>query len=318
MCETKSESMNTVKFEAEKKAIKLVLVGDIIMAALGWIFYYFTHSQAILMDGIYPFIDLMAGLLTLRVATLITRQASQNQPFGYAILEPLLNFIKGTMILVVVIFATYASVHAIFHGGRHVDIDIAIIYAVLASALGFWLSYLLYLRNKTAQSALIDVDLQGWLIGAVLSLAVGISFALTFFLHDSEWEYLIPYTDPVVLLVLIALMLPIPLKIVKENGMQIIGRFESTETSEQIEALLKAELQDPMFITHKMRYFQLGRTIYIQLYVQMDPNASFSLEDADAFRSYLYTRLKSEYDYLAIDVIFTADPVWVSRSVGEA
>lgn len=305
------------KFEVEKKAIKLVLIGDILMAVLGWTFYYFTHSQAILMDGVYPFIDLVAGLLTLRVATLITKQASQNQPFGYAIFEPLLNFIKGIMIMLVVIFATYASVHAIFHGGRDVVVDIAVLYAVLASVLGFGLSYLLYRMNKTAQSTLLDVDLQGWLIGSVLSLAVGISFAISLWVDTTEYRFLVPYTDPVVLLVLIALMLPIPLKILKENGMQIIGRFENTEISAKIEKLVRAELDDPMFKDMKMRYLQLGRTIYIQLYVQMDPEAKFSLKEADEFRSYIFTKLKSEYDYLSVDVIFTADPVWISRSVGD-
>lgn len=305
------------KFEVEKNAIKLVIVGDVLMAILGWTFYYLTHSQAILMDGIYPFIDLIAGLLTLRVATLITKQASQNQPFGYAIFEPLLNFIKGIMIMVVVIFATYASIYAIFHGGRHVVADIAVFYAVIASTLGFGLSYVLFRMNKTAQSALISVDLQGWLIGAVLSLAVGISFAISIYIETTEYAYLVPYTDPVVILVLIALMLPMPWKILKENGMQIIGRFENTETSAKIEKLVRDELGDPMFMDLKMRYLQLGRSIYIQLYIQMTADANFSLADADQFRNDIYAKLKSEYDYLAIDVVFTADPVWVARSVGD-
>jgi predicted Co/Zn/Cd cation transporter (cation efflux family) len=311
--------MKADKFQAEKKGIKLVLVGDVLMALLGWTFYYLTHSQAILMDGIYPFIDLIAGLLTLRVATLISKQAANktNRPLGYAVFEPLLNFIKGIMILVVVIFATYASVKLIVNGGHQVVADIAVLYALIASSLGFGLSYMLYRINMVADSALIDVDLKGWLIGAVLSLAVGLAFALSILVEKTAFAYLVPYTDPVVLLVLIALILPMPLKILKENGMQIIGRFENTETSQKINKLVNKELADPMFIDFKMRYWQLGRSIYIQLYIQMDPDADFSLKQADEFRNYLYRKLKSEYDYLAIDVVFTADPTWVAGSVAD-
>ncbi len=39
------------KIATEKRAIKLVMVGDILMAVLGLVFYYLTESQAILMDG---------------------------------------------------------------------------------------------------------------------------------------------------------------------------------------------------------------------------------------------------------------------------
>lgn len=304
-------------FQTEKNAIKLVMIGDVIMAILGLTFYYMTHSQAILMDGVYPFIDMVAGLLTLRVATLISKQANQNQPFGYAIYEPLLNFIKGIMVLVVIIFATYASVHALFEGGRQVVADIAVFYAIVASLLGFVLSYFLYRMNKTAKSALIDVDLQGWVTGGVLSLAVGLSFGLSMWLENTEYKDWVPYTDPLVILVLVLLMLPMPLRVLKENGLQLIGRFENTETSKRIEALVRQELKEDMFIDFQMRYLQLGRSIYIQLYIQMEPDANFSLQAADEFRNHLYQKLQQQYDYLAVDVIFTADPAWAKRSVGD-
>ncbi|MBD3822748.1 MAG: cation diffusion facilitator family transporter [Thiotrichales bacterium] len=303
--------------EVEKKAIKLVMIGDVLMAVLGLSFYYLTHSQAILMDGIYPFIDMTAGLLTLRVATLISKQANQNQPFGYAIYEPLLNFIKGIMILVVVIFAIYASVHALLNGGRHVVADIAVFYAVVASLLGFVLSYFLYRMNKSVKSDLIEVDLQGWLIGGVLSLAVGISFGFSMWLAGTEYKDWVPYTDPIVILVLVMLMLPLPIKVVKENGLQLIGRFENSEISDDIEELVRHELKEDRFIGFEKRYLQLGRSIYVQLYIQMKPDCDFNLQEADLFRTHLYHKLKQRYEYLAVDVIFTADPVWAKRSVGD-
>lgn len=299
--------------EVEKKAIKLVMIGDVLMAVLGLSFFYLTHSQAILMDGLYPFIDMVAGLLTLRVATLISKQANQNEPFGYAIYEPLLNFIKGIMVVVVIIFAIYASVHALFNGGRQVVADIAVFYAVVASLLGFVLSYFLYRMNKSVNSALIDVDLQGWLIGGVLSLAVGISFAFSMWLSHTEYKEWVPYTDPVVILVLVMLMLPMPIKVVKENGLQLIGRFENAEISSEIEELVRNELNEDRFIGFEKRYFQFGRSIYVQLYIQMKPDADFNLQQADLFRTHLYHKLKQRYEYLAVDVIFTADPIWAKR-----
>jgi len=98
------------KITTEKKAIKLVMLGDFIMAVFGLVFFYLTRSQAILMDAVYPFVDMVAGLLTLRVVSLMAKQAHQSQPFGYAIFEPVMNFIKGILILLVILVGLYASI----------------------------------------------------------------------------------------------------------------------------------------------------------------------------------------------------------------
>lgn len=305
------------KIKTEKKAIKLVLVGDVLMAVLGLSFYYMTNSQAILMDGVYPFIDLISGLLALRVVSLMTQQTSQAEPFGYAIFEPVLNFIKGILILLVIIFALYASVEAILHGGRHIAADIAVFYSIIASILGFGLSYILHRMNKTAESSLIDVDLQGWVIGSILSVAVGISFALAIWMQYAGYESWVPYTDPIVILLLILLMVPIPLKILKENGLQIIGRTGSSEKAGVLQQQVESVLNQIPYLDMKMRYLQAGRMVYVRAYVQMDPQADFSLQQQDDFRDQLYQHLSQLHDYISLDVVFTAKPILASVSIQE-
>lgn len=308
------------KLRTEKRGIKLVLLGDLLMAILGLTFFYLTASQAILIDGIYPFIDLVAGLLTLRVVSLMAVQASQEQPFGYAIFEPVLNFIKGIMIMLVILVALYASIEAILHGGRHIKADIAVFYSFIASGLGFGLAYVLYRLNKTAQSSLIKVDLQGWLIGGILSIAVGISFAVAIWMEHNGFEKWVPYTDPVVILVLIVLMLPMPLKILKDNGMQIIGRNGSgsdlaTQLEKEVHSVLDALPYDDM----KLRFLEMGRMVYLQVYVQMDAEqatlSGLDLAQQDAIREHLFQRLSQKHDYLSLDVVFTASPMWAARSI---
>lgn len=305
------------KIRTEKSAIKLVLIGDVLMAVLGLTFYYLTNSQAILMDGVYPFIDLISGLLALRVVSMMTHQTSRAEPFGYAIFEPVLNFIKGILILLVIIFALYASIEAILNGGRHIAADIAVFYSILASILGFGLSYILHRMNKTAESSLIDVDLQGWLIGSILSVAVGISFALAIWMQNAGFDHWVAYTDPIVILLLILLMVPIPLKILKENGLQIIGRTGSSEKANEIEAQVASVMEDLPYLDMKMRYLQAGRMVYVRVYVQMDPDLDFSLQKQDAFRDRLFQHLNDLHDYISVDVVFTAKPILDSVSIQE-
>ncbi|MDX1348011.1 MAG: cation transporter [Thiomicrorhabdus chilensis] len=316
--QTRSTDSLEKRVQTEKKAIKWVMVGDLLLAVLGITFFYLTNSQAILMDGVYPLIDLIAGLLTLRVVTLITQQASESQPFGYAIFEPVLNFIKGILILLVVLVALYASVFALFHGGRQIEANIAVFYSIVASVLGFALSYGLHRMNKTAKSSLIDVDLKGWLIGSVLSVAVGLSFALAIWMETTQYKSWVPYVDPLVILILILVVLPMPLQILKHNGMQIVGRTGNDEASQFLQSQVEAVFASVEYSDIKTRYLQAGRMMYVQVYVQMQADTDFDLLEQDRYRDALFQHLKQTHDYLSLDVIYTTHPIWVARSVGLA
>lgn len=305
------------KIATEKKAIKLVMLGDLMMAIFGLVFFYLTYSQAILMDGVYPFVDMVAGLLTLRVVSLMAQQANQSQPFGYAIFEPVMNFIKGILILLVILLGLYASIKAIILGGHHIEADIAVFYSVIATVINFLLAYVLYRINQTAQSSMIEVDLQGWIVGGILSVAVGLSFLAVIWLESAGYDEWVPYMDPLVLLVLIVMMLPMPLKILKENGLQIIGRSDNAEHLAQLHQITSAVFAQVPVEDIKLRALKEGRMIYVQAYVQLKSQAPFDLEQQDEYRKVLYQQLKQTNDYLSLDVIYTAQPIWIARSVGD-
>ncbi len=305
------------KIATEKQAIKLVMLGDFIMAVFGLVFFYLTHSQAILMDAVYPFVDMVAGLLTLRVVSLMAQQAHQSQPFGYAIFEPVMNFIKGILILLVILVGLYASIKAIILGGHHIEADIAVFYSVLATVINFALAYILYRMNQTAQSSMIEVDLQGWIVGGILSVAVGLSFLAVIWMESAGYHQWVPYMDPLVLLVLIVMMLPMPLKILKENGLQIIGRSDNAEHLAELQQMTSAVFAEVPVVDIKLRALQEGRMIYVQAYIQLQSDTPFDLNQQDCYRKRLYQQLKQTNDYLSLDVIYTAQPIWVSRSVGD-
>ncbi|MDR9498711.1 MAG: cation transporter [Hydrogenovibrio sp.] len=313
-----------VRLKLEKTAIKLVMVGDAIMAILGFAFFYATYSHAILMDAVYPFIDLIAALLTLRVVSLFARQTRQPESghhfMGYAVFEPVLNFIKGILILGVILVAFYASVKALFTGGRMIDAHTAVFYSVLASLINFGLAWYLHRLNKLARSSLIEVDLQGWLIGGWLSVAVGLSFALAIWLENLGWYAWLPYTDPVVVVILILVILPMPLKILKENGLQIVRRSGNSDTGRAIKQRIVSALEgltdrhgdlvSPEQV--KMRYLQMGRMVYVQAYVLVPVDAEVTLAQQDAARARAHQALAQQLDYFSLDLVFTQQAEWLA------
>ncbi|KUJ73033.1 cation diffusion facilitator family transporter [Thiomicrospira sp. WB1] len=312
------------RLKLEKTGIKLVMIGDALMAILGFVFFYATYSHAILMDAVYPFIDLVAALLTLRVVSLFARQTRQpdssHHLMGYAVFEPVLNFIKGILILGVILVAFYMSVKALFTGGRMIDAHTAVFYSVLASLINFGLAWYLHRLNRHAQSSLIDVDLKGWLIGGWLSIAVGLSFALAIWLEQLGWYSWLPYTDPVVVVILILVILPMPLKILKDNGLQIVRRSGNSEKGRLLKQRIVSALsgladQAGQPVTPqdvKMRYLQMGRMVYVQAYVLLPAQTDVTLSQQDAARARVYQALARELDYFSLDVVFTQQSEWLA------
>ena len=103
--------------DKEQFALKLSVAGSVFMALLGIGFAIQTRSEAIMLDGLFSLITFIMSLLTLKVASLIHKGESPRFQFGYNNFEPLLNMVKGLIILTLSVFALASSVSALLHGG---------------------------------------------------------------------------------------------------------------------------------------------------------------------------------------------------------
>ena len=110
-----------------------------------------------------------------------------------------------------------------------------------------------------------------------------------------------------------------PLKILKENGLQIIGRKGSSELANSLEKDVHSVLDAVPYLDMKMRFLEIGRMVYLQVYVQMDAEQAkqngFDLTEQDAIREHLYQLLSQKHDYLSLDVVFSASRTWAARSI---
>jgi len=118
------------------------------------------------------------------------------------------------------------------------------------------------------------------------------------------------------------LMLPMPIQILKDNGLQIIGRSGSSEMANTIEKHVCESLEKIEYEDVKLRYLKIGRMVYVQVFLQLDANdmreQDFGLREQDVLREKMYCHLKETYDYLSLDVFYTAQPIWSAQGRGES
>ncbi len=120
--------------EQETKALRLSVVMNLIMAALGLGFGWISGSQAILLDGFFSLIGFAMALVTIRVARLVSQPADQHFHFGYAQFEPFLNTVKGLLDARCGGLRTRRECGRASAWGREIQPGLGIVYAVVALA----------------------------------------------------------------------------------------------------------------------------------------------------------------------------------------
>ena len=305
----------STKGQLEERAIGITIAGTLFMGALGLGVALLSGSEAALLDGVFSFISFVITILTLFVSRWLRRPADETYPFGYAVYEPILNLVKGPLIAVVCAVALASAVSAILGGGRTVPAGIITIYAVVAGVGCLAIGALMQRYARETGSPLVELDAKNWLIDGLISGAVALAFGIVFLIEDTEYAWFIPYADPAVVAGLVVLSLPIIFLIVRDNWDQVTGRGPGPALTSPVQAKVDRALESVPNRGRVLRIMRLGRPVYVQLYIVVDPQSGRSAGAADTFREALYADLRAEFPHLAMDVVFTADPVWAKRAV---
>ena len=211
------------RHEVEQRALRRSVWGNLLFAALGFGFAASSRSEAILLDGFFSLVAFVLALLTIRVAKLVEGPADDWFHFGYAAFEPMLNTIKGLLLLGVCGFSSVSAIGALMRGGRSLNPGWALLYAVLAATGAGVMAGLQRRAAKKTGSPLLAVDVQNWKIDALLSVGVAVAFLAAFLLRDSRWSEALPYVDPALVTLMVAVMIREPIRIVIESVGELLA-----------------------------------------------------------------------------------------------
>ena len=114
---------------AETRALVLSAAAALVLGIVALIMALAAGSGAILLDGAFNLCFFVTALVTLRVARLLERPDDQQYPFGYLHFEPLINMVKGLLILGVGLIALIDAAFSLYRGGTEVSAGLALAYA---------------------------------------------------------------------------------------------------------------------------------------------------------------------------------------------
>ena len=307
MSKTAEKESSAEPANAERRALKVAIYGALSMSVLGLLFAWKTSSEAILLDGVFSGISFVMALLTMEVSRIITRPDDEHLHYGYAHFAPLLNVIKSLVMIVLCGFALASAVSSLLEGGRPLQVGSAVIYGLISTVGCIGFAAYLHRAHKRTGSVLVALDAKAWIIDAMMSGAVLLSFIGGWFLATSQWAEYLDYVDPLLVVVLCLIALPIPLIILVQNGREVLLYAPDRALQEQVDQLFRDATEELEVQNFRIRMVKFGNTLNIMVHAQLPDHPNRSLKELDEVRRRFSDSLHVLELRSIADVLFVGD-----------
>ncbi len=247
------------------------------------------------------------------MARLVALPDDADYPFGYLFFEPLINTVKGLLILGVSAFALVDAAIALASGGRAVEFGPAALYAAVATAA--CIAVVLALR-RSAPSPLVKADIDTWTVNAAVSGGVLAGFLLAAWLVRSGHAGAAAYVDPAMVALVVLLSLAVPVRMALTGLLALLNRAPAAPVVAAMETEVRAAL-GPLPVTRLwVRAIQPGRTTYAVVHVLVPPGTPLELPEADRLRGAIIDALIARHAPVVVDVVFTAVEAYAAPTAG--
>ena len=297
---------------AEQRLLKISIAVTIGVASFGVLFGLLSGSMSILFDGVFSAIDAAMSGLALFVSRLVTRVAENRRfQFGYWHIEPMVLAFNGGTLMLLCFYAFLNAVDSLLIGGRQLDFDWAMAYAVLVCVACFSMFFYERRLNRAIGSDFIRLDTQGWLMAGSITLALLVAFVIGASLKGTAYADLAPYADPAVLALLTMVLVFVPIQAVRK-ALQEILLITPPELDARVREVMDGVIARRGFKTYTSYVAKVGRAQFIEIHVAVPPESSIdSVGTADALRREIAEAIGGEGPHRWLTIDFTADPKWL-------
>lgn len=295
----------------ENRTLLIGAIANLFMAAIAWITYYLSNSEAILLDGNYSFIMLLGVLVALKITTVKARK-TKTFPLGQFFYESLYGFIKGLMILGVLLMSVATAIAriAMYFTGKSGNIPMMVpepilYYAITCAAICYGLSLFYRQQNRSIgnSSILLKTEQKATFVDGSLSLGIALGiFFLTSGSTGGKYGF-IPYlADSFFVLILAAVLIKEPLTIIKESVIELAGgTLQDQEKREAFETVIFSNMP-AAFIIEDIFMSKNGSQYIVFIYISTD-EASYPKKDIIETQDKITRILQKDHPYLSICII---------------
>ncbi len=288
----------------EKTGLQISMAGSALLSLSAIVMALIIQSQAVLLDGLYTFTTLIMSLISLKIVDLVNRPETRNRPFGYMALEPFSNLIKSLVMVVLLLVFLVTNIQEIFTGGRVISLNLTMLYTVVCMVIYLVIIVLLKKCGRKSRSSILELEVRSWFIDTLLTAGMGVSLVVAMVLMRLGYTGILPYVDPVIVIALIVVSFPVPLKVVLVEFRRLLLVSPENSIEDEVKGLLRDVIEHYGMIDVQVWALKSGRTQYFFLYSSLREEHT-TIRRLDEIRLAIFRELAKQYPKFWADIMFT-------------
>lgn len=294
---------------AERRALTLSLAATVVVGGIAIVWGIVAGARMILFDGVFT----IAGIVLVSVSFLASRAAgkapTREYPFGRHAATPLAVGLQGAALLGTVGYGAADALLVILDGGSDAASVSLFVYGLVSASAA--LIVMLLLRPYARRSALALAEFASWRAGMVLSLVAAAGGGVGILLAPTAWAKIVPFLDPVLVLLACATVVPMALGLVRQGMRELLGAAPPPDLQTAIDAAISDgvshvglgdDLPRPI-----VRASKLGRRLLVEVDFVVSEHA-WSVDEEDVLRRAITDRLDALGYQTWATIELTTDP----------
>ena len=295
--EQNTEKPGTVRYKETRNVTLIGMVVNIGLSLAQLIGGTFTHSQALIADGVHTLSDLASDVVVLIAAKLASKDADDDHPYGHGRFETIATVILGLALAGVAVGIAINAISRIMNPERLMQPEpLALIFAALAivSKEGLY-QYTMVVANRL-NSKMLKANAWHHRSDAISSLLVAIGVAGSVFLE-------IPWLDAAAAVVVAVMIFYMGARLILDSTMELVDTaLDPQQTAKIGQFISSIEGVDHM---HMLRTRKMGNAVLADVHLQV--NSYLSVSEGHYIAERVIHELRHEFPEMH-DITVHIDP----------
>lgn len=250
-----------IRLQQKISILRISLAISVIIAAIKFLTYYLTHSNAVLTDALESIINIVAGIFALYSVILAAKPRDLDHPYGHGKVEFLSAGFEGALISIAGALMIGKAIYNFIFPQALTQLDIGIYLTLFSGATNYLLGKFLETKGRKLQSLTIEAD--GKHISADAYSSIGLlAGLLLIYLTGQNW------IDNIVTLVLGLMIILTGYKLMRKSVAGVMDETDKKTIEELIEVINSVRKKEWIDI-HNLRVIKYGSDLHIDCHVTL-------------------------------------------------
>ncbi|MEE9310509.1 MAG: cation diffusion facilitator family transporter [Cocleimonas sp.] len=285
------------RYQATRNVTLVGLVVNVFLSLAQLIGGFFTHSQALIADGIHTLSDLASDVVVLVAAKMASKDADDDHPYGHGRFETVATVILGLALAGVAVGIGMSAIGRLINPERLTQPEpLALLFAALAivSKEGLY-HYTMRVANRI-DSKMLKANAWHHRSDAISSILVALGVAGSIFLK-------IPWLDSAAAVLVAGMIFYMGARLILDSTMELVDTALDPEKTTAIKEFISAiEGVEHM---HQLRTRKMGNTVLADVHLQV--NSYLSVSEGHYIAENVIQKLRKQFPEMH-DITVHIDP----------